>query len=77
MAFQAPRRRPRAQPTPRQPGPVTPDQIAHALARAGDDELRFIDAAARDNLDRAKTLTAAVEAEIERRHWPGSMTAAA
>jgi hypothetical protein len=58
-------------------GPLTGHKLNHALASADDAQLAGFRELAVEQLARSQQLTQAIEAEIERRHWPGEMTAAA
>jgi hypothetical protein len=58
-------------------GPLTGHKLTHALASADDVQLAGFRTLAAEQLARSQQLSHAIEAEIERRHWPGEMTAAA
>jgi hypothetical protein len=53
------------------------ERIRNAMARATDQELSEIANEIGIQAGRIKQITAALDAEIERRHWPGQMTAMA
>lgn len=63
------------EPPPR--GRLNANQLRHALTTATDDELAYLRRQSDRHTRRTIQLHTAIEAEIERRHWPGRMTAAA
>jgi hypothetical protein len=69
---------PRAPRRPRlTPGPLNIHRIRGALSRATDAELRTVAEEIGHQAGRLKLITAAMDDEIERRHWPGQMLATA
>jgi hypothetical protein len=71
MPLRAPRRPPTIT------GPLSINRIRGALSRATPAELFAIAEEIGAQTTRLKTITAALHDEIERRHWPGTMLAAA
>lgn len=59
------------------PGPLNINRIRGALSRATPAELSAIAQEVGAQTTRLQTITAALHDEIERRHWPGTMLAAA
>jgi hypothetical protein len=56
---------------------LSPNRIRGALARATDAELTTLQSMVRESLLRTSRTANAIEAEIDRRHWPGQILAAA
>jgi hypothetical protein len=56
------------------PGPLTTNRIRGALHKADDAQLLTLRELSGEQLARNIQLNSAIEAEVDRRHWPGHMT---
>jgi hypothetical protein len=55
-------------------GQVPISQLRRTIAKTTDAQLRTLRIMAADNFTRTAHIHQAIEDEIERRHWPGSIT---